>query len=417
MSVAIVQGGHTVYARAFGKANLQKGVSATPETRYAIGSISKQFTAVALLLEQEKRKLSLNDKVAKYFPDLTRAKEVTIRELLSHTSGYEDYAPQDYLIPEWTRSTSAAKILQRWARKPLNFTPGTQWQYSNTNFVLAAQIFEKASGQPLVPFLNKTIFVPLGMSSVGECTVRVPADAQAYTRYALGPPRPVQREAAGWYLGAAELCMTAPDLAKWNAAVIGKRILSTKSYGELTEDIKLADGKATHYGLGVQVGDFHGAPQIMHSGEVSGFLAMNRVYPTKGIAVTVLSNEDGVNLIGPLSEQLALMMLEPGQSAQNEKVESQIRSVLNGLRAGQVDRHLFTANATSYFSQTALEDYRRSLEPLGQLKLLVRESEQQRGGMTHLNYRAQYEHKSVTLNIYRLPSGKFEQFMVEGQAE
>ncbi len=81
------------------------------------------------------------------------------------------------------------------------------------------------------------------------------------------------------------------------------------SYREFTEDVKLADGKPTHYGLGVQVGDFHGTPQIMHSGEVSGFLAMNRVYPAKGIAVTVLSNEDGVNLIGPLSEQLALMML------------------------------------------------------------------------------------------------------------
>ena len=286
VSVAIVQGGHTVYSKAFGKANIRSNVTATPETRYAIGSISKQFTAVALLLEQEKGKLSLKDKVAKYFPDLTQAKNVTLRELLSHTSGYEDYAPQDYLIPEWTKPTSAAEILQRWARKPLNFAPGTQWQYSNTNFVLAAQIFEKVSGERLVPFLHKAIFAPLGMNSAGECTARVPADAQAYTRYALGPPRPVDREAAGWYLGAAELCMTAPDLAKWNTAVIGKRILSAKSYHEFTQDVKLADGKPTHYGLGVQVGDFHGTPQIMHSGEVSGFLAMNRVYPAKGIAVT-----------------------------------------------------------------------------------------------------------------------------------
>jgi CubicO group peptidase (beta-lactamase class C family) len=417
VSVAIVEGGHTVYAKAFGKANIQNDTSATPETRYAIGSISKQFTAVALLLEQEKGKLSLKDKVGKYFPDLTQAKDVTIRELLSHTSGYEDYAPQDYLIPDWTKPTSATDILQRWARKPLNFTPGTQWQYSNTNFVLAAQIFEKVSGEPLVLFLHKTIFEPLGMTSAGNCTVRGSADAQAYTRYALGPPRPVGREAEGWYLGAAELCMTAPDLAKWNTAVIGKRILSAKSYGEFTEDVKLADGKPTHYGLGVQVGEFHETPQIMHSGEVSGFLAMNRVCPAKGIAVTVLSNEDGVNLIGPLSEQLALMMLQPGQSAENEKVDGQIRGILDGLRAGQVDRGLFTPDANSYFSQTSLEDYRRSLEPLGPLKFLIRQSTQQRGGMTHLNYRAQYERKTVTLNIYRLPSGKFEQFMVEGQAE
>jgi len=233
----------------------------------------------------------------------------------------------------------------------------------------------------------------------------------------LGPPRPVAREAEGWYPGAAELCMTAPDLAKWNAAVLQKHILSGKSYREFTEDVKLADGKPTHYGLGVQVGEFHGTPQIMHSGEVSGFLAMNRVYPDKHIAVTVLSNEDGVNLIGLLSEQLALIMLQPGQSAQNEKVDAQIRSILNGLQEGKVNRELLSSNAASYFSATALSDYQHSLGPLGQLKFLILQSQQQRGGMTHLNYRAQYERKAVTLNIYRLPSGKFEQFMVEGQAE
>ena len=417
VSVAVVQNGRTVYAKAFGKANLQKDISASPETRYAIGSISKQFTAAALLLEEEKGRVSLRTKVAQYFPELTRANDVTIRELLSHTSGYEDYAPQDYLIPAWTKPTSASEILQQWARKPLNFNPGTQWQYSNTNFVLAAQIFEKASGEALVPFLRKAIFQPLGMTSAGNCTEPSSADAQAYTRYALGPPRPVAREAEGWYPGAAELCMTAPDLAKWNAAVLQKHILSGKSYREFTEDVKLADGKPTHYGLGVQVGEFHGTPQIMHSGEVSGFLAMNRVYPDKHIAVTVLSNEDGVNLIGLLSEQLALIMLQPGQSAQNEKVDAQIRSILNGLQEGKVNRELLSSNAASYFSATALSDYQHSLGPLGQLKFLILQSQQQRGGMTHLNYRAQYERKAVTLNIYRLPSGKFEQFMVEGQAE
>jgi len=131
----------------------------------------------------------------------------------------------------------------------------------------------------------------------------------------------------------------------------------------------------------------------------------------------VLSNEDGVNLIGPLSEQLALIMLQPGQSAQNKKLDIQIRNILNGLQQGRVDRELLSSNANSYFSATTLSDYQHSLAPLGQLKFLILQSEQQRGGMTHLNYRAQYDRKAVTLNIYRLPSGKFEQFMVEGQAE
>jgi len=111
---------------------------------------------------------------------------VSIRQLLSHTSGYEDYAPQDYIIPEWLKPTTPRAILDQWAKKPLSFDPGTRWQYSNTNYVLAGEIFEKASGLPLIRFLRDKIFEPLGMQSAGDCAEASPADATAYTRYALG---------------------------------------------------------------------------------------------------------------------------------------------------------------------------------------------------------------------------------------
>ena len=150
VSVAVVVEGRLAYAQAFGYSSLAPRRAATARTRYAVGSISKQFTAAALLLLQEEGKLSLDDKVSQYFPDLTRAGEITLRQLLSHTSGYEDYAPQDYIIPAWTKATTPQQILDGWARKPLNFDPGARWQYSNTNYVLAASIFEKVSGQKLV---------------------------------------------------------------------------------------------------------------------------------------------------------------------------------------------------------------------------------------------------------------------------
>ena len=172
VSVAIVKDGATVYAKAFGESDLAKQKPAGVDTRYAVGSISKQFTAAALLLEQEKGKLSLDDKVSKYFPALTRANEVTIRQLLSHTSGYEDYAPQDYLIASWTRPTTPDAILDNWAKKPLNFDPGTQWQYSNTNYVLAGKILEKVAGEELLPYLQEHFFRPLGMGSAGDCDVK-----------------------------------------------------------------------------------------------------------------------------------------------------------------------------------------------------------------------------------------------------
>lgn len=412
VSVAVVKDDQLFYAKAFGDASLAGNTPATTTTRYAVGSISKQFTAAALLLEQERGKLSLDDKVSKYLPDLTRADEVTIRNLLSHTSGYEDYAPQDYLIPGWTKPTTPAAIMDRWAKKPLNFAPGTQWQYSNTNYVIAAAILVKVSGQQLLPFLKENIFDPLGMSSAGDCDVHTPTDATAYTRYALGPPRPVGREASGWYFGAGELCMTPSDLAKWDIAFLQKRILSPASYDEFTREVKLKNGKDTHYALGLQVGEQHGTPVVFHSGEVSGFLALNTIFPAKNIGVTVLSNEDGVNLIGPASQEIASELIDPENSAAAREDE-QVRSILESLQRGRIDRSLFTENANSYFSDLALQDYRNSLAPLGLLQVLTRQSQTLRGGMTHLSYRAHFAMNTVVLNIYVVPDGKFEQFLVE----
>ncbi len=411
-SVGVVRGGQIAYTKALGKADIEKDRPADIRTRYAVGSISKQFTVAALLLAQEEGKVSLDDKVSKYYQDLTRANEITIRELLSHTSGYEDYAPQDYMIPEWTKPIDADTILDRWGKKPLNFDPGTKWQYSNTNYVLAGKIFEKATGQSLVPFLRERIFQPLGMTSAGDCEEHTPEDATAYTRYALGPPRPVAREANGWYFAAGELCMNASDLARWDIAFLQKRILSAKSYEEFTRETKLKDGKPTHYALGLGVGDLHGTPMISHSGEVSGFLAINRVFPTKDVGVIVLSNEDGVNLIGPLSQDIALLMIEP-HPASAAKEDLEVRTILEGLQQGRIDRAKFTDNANSYFNDLALTDYRSSLVSLGKLQVLTRQTEQGRGGMTQLIYRAQFEKKAVMLNIYRTPEGKFEQFLVE----
>src|SRR5438105_2497221 len=159
-SVAVVKDGQIVYLKAYGDARLEPRTPATPEMRYSIGSISKQFTATAILLLQEEGKLSLDDPVGKFLPDLTRANEVTIRELLSHTSGYQDYWPQDYAPPFMLHDVTARDILDRWARKPLDFDPGTKWQYSNTNFVIAGLIAEKASGTPLLQFLSDRIFTP-----------------------------------------------------------------------------------------------------------------------------------------------------------------------------------------------------------------------------------------------------------------
>ena len=414
VSVAVVEDGKLIYAKAFGSADLASQRAADVNTRYAVGSISKQFTAAALLLMQEQGKLSLDDPVSKYFPDLTRSREVTIRELLSHTSGYEDYAPQDYMIPEQTRPTTPEAILKKWAGKKLNFEPGTRWQYSNTNYVLAGAILEKVSGQPLFAFLSEHIFGPLGMTSASDCYAEPSAaNATAYTRYALGPPRVAVREGHGWMFAAGELCMTPSDLARWDIAFLGKRILKPASWAEFTRPVKLKSGKATDYALGLRIGSLDGVAEIEHGGEVAGFLAKNELFPAKGVAVVALSNQDGVRLVGPLADQIARMVLAEGPPKTAQDEMGRVRDVLEGLRQGHIDRALFTANANSYFGDVALEDYKTSLESLGRLLAVTKRSEQLRGGMTHRSYEAQFEKQTLRLNIYVMPDGRFEQFLVE----
>jgi D-alanyl-D-alanine carboxypeptidase len=420
VSVAIVEQGKLTYAKAFGKASLDPARDADANTRYAVGSISKQFTVAAILLAAEQGKLALDDRVSKYFPDLTRANEITIRQLLSHTSGYEDYAPQDYIIPEWTKPTTPEDLLNKWAKKPLDFDPGTKWQYSNTNFVLAGRIFEKATGEKLVPFLEKNIFGPLGMTTAGDCTVtKTPQDAVAYTRYGLGPARPALREAAGWYFAAGELCMTPSDLAKWDIAFLQKKILSAKSYQEFTREVLLTDGDYTHYALGLQLGQLDNIPAIFHGGEVSGFLAYSFMYPTRNAAVIIVSNQDGTDLITPLEHEIARWVLEPDKRDTSAAAASapraeldQVQAIVEGLQAGKINRALFTANANFYFTDAALADFKDSLAPLGKVKSVTRQFAGLRGGMKVRGYKAEFETKTVSVSVYMTDDGLYEQFLV-----
>src|SRR5215218_8045796 len=164
-SVALVRDGKLVLARAYGKASDRLG-SATAAMPYQIASNSKQFTAMALLMLEDEGKLSLDDPVSKWLPGITGGNRIKLRQLLSHTSGIQDFWPQDYLFDEMKAPTAPQGIVDRWAKKPLDYEPGTRWQYSNTGYVVAGLIAEKASGEPLMAYLNRKIFAPLGMHPI-----------------------------------------------------------------------------------------------------------------------------------------------------------------------------------------------------------------------------------------------------------
>lgn len=412
-SVAVVKDGEIAYRHAYGKARLEPATPARPEMRYSIGSISKQFTAAAILLLAEEGKLSLDDPVAKYVPNLTRANEVTIRQLLSHTSGYQDYWPQDYVPPFMTKPITSDKILELWARKALDFDPGAQWQYSNTNYVIAGVIVEKVSGQPLLTFLNERIFMPLGMERVENIDAKKlgNSDATGYMRYALGPLRVAPKEGPGWLFAAGELAMPAGELAKWDISMIGQRLLKPASYKEMEAEARLKDGSGTGYALGLQTGNLNGRRVVRHGGEVSGFTATNMVFPDDRAAVVVLTNQDAVPASGIIARQIADLLLASSGPGDSKKLEQE-RAIFVGLQHGKIDRSLFTDNANSYFTSQALEDFASSLGPLGEPQVFVLTAERSRGGMTFRSYRASFAKQVLSITIFAMPDGKLEQYQV-----
>jgi D-alanyl-D-alanine carboxypeptidase len=414
-SIAVVRDGTIAYVHAYGLATLEPPTPATTEMRYSIGSISKQFTAAAILLLAEDRKLSLDDKVSRWLPDLTRANEVTLRQLLSMTSGYQDFWPQDYVMPPMLLPTTAQQIMNGWAKIPLDFEPGTKYQYSNTNYVIAGSIVERVSGMPLLEFLQRRIFSRLGMTSVVNTDEAAlgPRDPMRYLRYAVGPPRQAPKEGKGWMFAAGELAMTARDLARWDISTIDRTILSPASYQTMQTNVLLKNGLATGYGLGVQIGASAGRRMVSHTGEVSGFTAANQIYPDDKAAVVVLTNLDATGASSQLAGRIATLLFRatsPDSAA--AAALAQAKTIFEGLQHGRIDRSLFTSNANAYFSDAALADFASGLGPLGAPQEFEQAGQSLRGGMVARSFRVKCGARALRLTTFTMPDGKLEQYQI-----
>jgi CubicO group peptidase (beta-lactamase class C family) len=416
-SVALVQHGDIVYLHAYGKARLEPPLPATTEMQYSIGSVSKQFTAALILMLVEDRKMTLDDPVGKYLPHLTRANEVTVRELLSMTAGYQDFWPEDYVMTTMMVPTTAQHILDVWGAKPLDFDPGTQWQYSNTNYVIAGRIAEIVGGKPLVEQLHARIFEPLHMTGVRDqdASHLPPSDPTGYYQHALGPLRPAPLEGTGWMFAAGELAMSPHDLALWNISMMNRTLMKPESYDAMFTNVLLQNGKPTGYGLGVQVSERDGQRVISHSGEVSGFVSQNTIYPQSKVAITVLTNIDASRAAGTIARALAPIVLTASPSSANATqaaAEARALKIFTGLQNGELDRAQLTDLCNNYFTGEAVQDFATSLKPLGAPQKFSQVAEEPRGGMIFRAFRVEFPNRQLTVTTYEEPDGKLEQYLV-----
>jgi CubicO group peptidase (beta-lactamase class C family) len=305
--------------------------------------------------------------------------------------------------------------MTRWAGKPLDFDPGTQWQYSNTNYVIAASVVEKVSGQRFMDFLRARIFTPLKMTTVADFNAGPlsSSDAGPYLRNALGPLRLAPKEAPGWLFGAGQLAMTAHDLALWNIGIINKSVLRPASYHAQQTEMELQSGNSTGYGLGVSLGMPNGHRRIAHGGAVSGYTTTNQVYPDDRAAITVFTNiyPGAANASGMIADRIARVIFAPSDTTGNT-ARDLARRVYDGLKTGSIDRALFSPDANAYFTKEVLADFAATLGPLGAPSEFSSTGESLRGGMKIRSYRIRAGGVVMELVTMTLPDGKIEQYII-----
>jgi D-alanyl-D-alanine carboxypeptidase len=417
LSVALIIDGKLVLAKGYGRSALDDGAAVTPETPFAIGSITKQFTCACILKLAEAGKLSVDDKVAKYYPGLTRAGDITILDLMNHVSGYPDYYPLDFVDRRMLKAIAPDDLIQSYAGGKLDFEPGTQYSYSNTGFVILGRIVEKVSGQPFGKFLAEQILKPLGLNhTLYEPDPNQPRIAKGYTTFALSRPEAASNEAQGWIGSAGAIYSTASDLAAWDLALITGKVLNPSSFALMTTPRQLADGRVTGYGCGLSISFRPDRKVLAHNGAVAGFYALNSCVPSTKSAVVVLSNFDSYDAVNAIYSKLMAAILATtapyipvisGPSAAEAH-----KLMLESFEEGKVDRSLLGDEFNWYLTDEKLRAASLRLKPYGEPTKTDVLSVSERGGMEVSRVRFTFANGILMGQMYRTPDGKIQQFFV-----
>jgi CubicO group peptidase (beta-lactamase class C family) len=311
---AVVKGSDTLLFEGYGRANVEWDIAMPVDAMFEIGSVTKQFTAVALLQLRDQGKLALDDEITRWLPDFdTRGHRVTLHRLLDHTSGIVGLTEMpefgSLVMDERLPRDSAYALIQRY---PFQFEPGEAQIYNNSAFWLLGLVIEKASGMTYEDYVEKQIFEPLGMTRSMYCNSAENIARRAHG-YIVPSPAVVRRARTNvhtWPFAAGSLCSTAGDLVTWVRALHGGEVLSPASYAELITPSKLNDGTPLRYGMGIQVGpDPSGLDYIGHGGSIAGFRAEAGWYPAAQMAVVVLMNSVGPLDPGAVASELAREVL------------------------------------------------------------------------------------------------------------
>jgi len=324
LSISLMRAGKLIYSKGFGWANLETKTPVTPTSVFRIASNTKQFTAAAVMLLQEEGKLSVDDKLDKFFPDFPRGTEVSLRQVLTHTAGLGNYTrvkpPREFFqIARRDYDPDALYAAMKKTDPLYLFEPGTNWEYVNTGYVLLGLLVQKVAGEPFGAYLKRRLFDPAGMrdTALDDTTPVVPNRVSGYSAH----PRSTTDFDNASYIsmtyvgGAGAIRSTTDDLCRWRAALFGGRLVSPASLKEMTTPARLKDGslpmtgppsarRHVNYGFGLIISTMEGRPCIRHTGHINGFQSELRTFPDEQITYAFLSNIDNFDSHRPREEEI-----------------------------------------------------------------------------------------------------------------
>lgn len=401
-SSAVVFDGKIVYTGAFGERDIERDLPATPQTVYRIGSVTKLFTAVAVMQLVEQQRLSLDAKLIDFVPTISGAQNITVRELLMHRSGIRDYLDAAVSSGRVAAATTPQAIVADAAEGSTEAPPGTQYSYSNTNYVLLGLIIEKVTGEPLHDYYRRHIFTPAGMTSTYAGTA--PSDAQLAVGYTLSQGRaPLSPGDASWYYACGDILSTAEDLARFDIALMTNKLVRKATLEEMLSSAQATGEPRVSYGLGIMEFPFGTQTIAGHHGGLPGFEADDEMILKDGFAVITLGND----FLYPTSVALnsavqtyyandfaqAVQDAHRARSADSEQpaLTQRFTSFLNTMIHGQAPpANDLSPEMARALSQAAVSSIARQIASMGTFEKLEYVSADSNGPYRRYHYRAKF---------------------------
>ncbi len=409
-----VQGAGAPYIRGFGYVDASRKRMVSASTRFEIGSVTKQFTAAAIVQLAEAKKLSLDDRVGKFITNYPKAAQITLRQLLWQVSGLPNYTNvPDFAKVGPRKKAGFAAIVALVKNKPLNFKPGSRWEYSNTNYILLGRIVEMVSGVPYDQYIKSHIFDVAGMTQSGVIAdePRIQEMATGYYPFKSGV-RPAPKLASGWAWSAGDIVSTAGDILKWDDAFFSGKIVSPQDVVVMLTPATLPNGSSTSYGFGWIIDKQFGRKRVWHNGGTFGFGAGNIVFPEEHLRIVLLINDVGVAPSSIATKVFEALYPEVAKSdeqtapGEDATITARAKQWLHRLQSGDIDRSQLTKRMSDALTPTSVISLKQQLGGLGEPSSFIYKGKQLTSGETTYLYRLSFSALTATLSLTIDPLGK-----------